>query len=85
MNWTQIIGLAAGVCTACSLLPQVFKTLKEKKADDVSLAMLFVLQAGLILWTVYGIKRNDIPIIATNIFSLLVNITMVILRIKYKR
>ena len=85
MNWTQIIGLAAGVCTACSLLPQVFKTLKEKKADDVSMWMLFVLQAGLILWIVYGFKRNDLPIIATNCFSLLVNITMVILRIKYKK
>jgi MtN3 and saliva related transmembrane protein len=85
MNWTQIIGISAGICTACSLLPQVFKTLKEKKADDVSLAMLFVLQAGLILWTVYGFMRSDIPIIATNIFSLLVNITMVILRIRYKK
>jgi|KBSSwiS6_1023812.scaffolds.fasta_scaffold19185_2 Uncharacterized conserved protein len=85
MNWTQIIGLSAGVCTACSLLPQVVKTLKEKKAEDVSLAMLLVLQAGLILWIVYGFKRSDLPIIATNCFSLLVNITMVILRIKYKK
>jgi MtN3 and saliva related transmembrane protein len=85
MNWTQIIGLAAGVCTACSMLPQVFKTFKEKKAEDVSLVMLFVLQAGLILWIVYGLKRSDLPIIATNCFSLLVNITMVILGIKYKK
>lgn len=83
MNWTEIIGLAAGVCTACSLLPQVIKTLKEKKAEDVSLVMLLVLQAGLILWIVYGVKRQDLPIIATNCFSLLVNIVMVILRIKY--
>jgi MtN3 and saliva related transmembrane protein len=85
MNWTQIIGLTAGICTACSLLPQVFKTLKEKKADDVSLAMLLVLQGGLILWIVYGFRREDLPIIATNCFSLLVNITMVFLRIKYKK
>jgi len=84
MSWTQVIGLAAGVLTACSLLPQVVKTLKEKKAEDVSLIMLFVLQAGLVLWILYGVKRNDLPIIATNSFSLLVNIVMVILRIKYK-
>jgi MtN3 and saliva related transmembrane protein len=84
MDWTQIIGLAAGVCTATSLLPQVFKTIKEKKADDVSLVMLLVLATGIVLWIVYGVKRNDLPIIATNSFSLLVNITMVILRIKYK-
>ena len=85
MNWTQIIGLAAGICTACSLLPQVLKTWKEKKAEDVSLLMLFILQGGLILWIVYGIKREDLPIVATNSFSLLVNIIMVILRIRYKR
>ena len=85
MNWTQLIGLAAGILTASSLLPQVVKTLKEKKADDVSLLMLLVLQAGLVLWIVYGFKREDIPIIATNSFSLLVNIFMVVLRIKYKK
>ena len=85
MNWTQIIGLAAGILTASSLLPQVIKTLREKKAEDVSLIMLFVLQAGLVLWIVYGIKREDLPIIATNSFSLLVNIVMVILRIKYRK
>jgi len=85
MNWTQVIGLAAGVCTASSLLPQVFKTLREKKAQDISLWMLFVLQAGLILWVVYGFRRNDLPVIATNSFSLLVNITMIILRIRYKK
>ena len=85
MDWTQIIGLAAGILTACSLLPQVFKTLKEKKAEDVSLIMLFVLQAGLVLWIVYGFKREDLPIIVTNCFSLLVNIVMVILRIRYKK
>jgi MtN3 and saliva related transmembrane protein len=46
--------------------------------------MLLVLATGIVLWIVYGVKRNDLPIIATNSFSLLVNITMVILRIKYK-
>lgn len=85
MDWTQVIGLAAGVCTATSLIPQVVKTIKEKKAEDVSLWMLLVLATGIILWIVYGIKKSDLPIIATNAFSLLVNITMVILGIKYKK
>ena len=84
MNWTQIIGLSAGILTASSLIPQVVKTLKEKKAEDVSLVMLLVLLSGLILWIVYGFKKDDLPIIATNCFSFLVNITMVFLRIKYR-
>lgn len=85
MNWTQIIGLVAGICTATSMLPQIFKTLKEKKAEDVSLKMLLVLMSGIILWIIYGIRRNDMPIIATNSFSLLVNMTMIVLRIRYKK
>lgn len=85
MDGTQIIGIVAGICTASSLLPQVIKTLREKKADEVSLGMLLVLMTGVALWIVYGIKKDDMPIIATNSFSLLVNITMVILRIKYKK
>jgi MtN3 and saliva related transmembrane protein len=85
MDWTQIIGLTAGICTATSMIPQVVKTIKEKKAEDVSLVMLLVLMTGVSLWIVYGIKKNDFPIIATNCFSLLVNITMIILRLKYKK
>lgn len=85
MDTNGVIGLAAGVLTSSSMLPQVIKSWKEKKAEDVSLLMLIVLIAGIVLWIYYGIKKNDLPIIVTNAFSLLVNITMTVLRIKFKR
>ena len=85
MEWTPVIGLAAGICTATSLLPQVIKTVREKRAEDVSLLMLIVLMAGLILWIIYGIKRSDTPIILTNSFSMLMNLAMIILGIRYKK
>jgi MtN3 and saliva related transmembrane protein len=85
MNWTQIIGITAGICTATSLLPQLIKTLKEKKAEELSIAMLLVLLSGVCLWVVYGVLRSDLPIIVTNSFSLLMNITLLIVRFKYKR
>lgn len=83
MKIEEIIGIAAGICTASSLLPQVIKTIKTKEAEEVALGMLLTLMAGLILWIIYGWMRKDIPIIATNCFSLLLNILMIILRIKY--
>ena len=85
MNWTQMVGLFAGICTASSLLPQLIKTIKEKKADEISKSMLFVLMTGVATWIVYGVLREDLPIIVTNSFSLLLNITMIFLRFKYKR
>ena len=81
---TQLIGLAAGILTASSLLPQLNKTIREKKADDISLFFLLILLTGISLWIVYGIKREDLPIIATNSFSLLLNLIMVFLRFRYK-
>ncbi|MFL5789525.1 MAG: SemiSWEET family sugar transporter [Flavisolibacter sp.] len=84
MNWTELIGIGAGICTATSLVPQVIKTIKNKKADDVSIIMLLVLLTGQILWIIYGVKRSDIPIISTNGFSLLVDILMIVLRVKYR-
>jgi len=85
MDTTQIIGLTAGILTASSLLPQLIKTIKEKEAEDISLVMLMVLLSGISLWIYYGIRRDDFPIIITNSFSLLLNVIMIFLRIKYKK
>lgn len=81
---TNIIGIAAGVCTGISMLPQVIKILREKKADDVSLPMLLLLIAGLACWIWYGIRKQDWPIIATNSFSLLLNVLIVLLKWQYR-
>lgn len=79
------IGIAAGVCTALSLLPQLIKIIRYKKADDISLAYLITLFCGLALWIVYGFLREDPPIIFTNIVSMILNILIIILGVKYKK
>lgn len=84
-NFTLIIGIVAGILTAASMLPQVFKTLKTKKAEHVSPLMLVILICGVSLWFFYGIKKNDLPIIITNGFSVLVNVFMLFLRWKYRK
>jgi MtN3 and saliva related transmembrane protein len=78
-----IIGIAAGVLTAASMMPQVIKTIKTKKAEHVSALMLIILIGGVILWIVYGSLKKDIPIVCTNSFSLLINLSMLFLRWKY--
>lgn len=83
MDWIQVLGLAAGICTSSSMLPQLIKTAKEKKADEVSLSMLLLLLVGVCGWIAYGVLRKDVPIIVTNAFSLLLNVVMIALRKKY--
>jgi MtN3 and saliva related transmembrane protein len=83
-SFTEVIGIAAGTCTALSLLPQLIKLIKEKKAESISVFYLIILFAGLCLWIYYGIMRNDLPIILTNVVSLVINVLVLILSIRFK-
>lgn len=79
----EILGIVAGILTSCSLLPQLIKTIKLRKAEDVSPFMFILLLGGTGLWAYYGILREDFPIIATNAFSFSLNIVMLVLKIKF--
>lgn len=85
MSLISVIGISASVCTATSLLPQLIKLIKEKKAEDISLLMLGVLFAGVALWIYYGILKSDMIIVIANSISLLLNAAIVILSIRYKK
>jgi MtN3 and saliva related transmembrane protein len=82
---TELVGLTAGICTSISLLPQLIKLLRHKKAEDISLFYLGILFIGLGLWIWYGLLRKDIPIVVTNGFSLVINGVIIVLGIKYKK
>jgi MtN3 and saliva related transmembrane protein len=84
-NIILITGIIAGILTAVSMMPQIFKTIKTKKAEHISPVMLIILIAGVSLWVVYGCIKNDWPIILTNSFSVLVNTCMLFLRWRYKK
>jgi MtN3 and saliva related transmembrane protein len=84
MDGTEILGLVAGVCTSAASLPQIIKTLKTKKAGEVSPFMFIVLLTGNALWTWYGIQKNDLPIIATNVFSVVLDLVMLFLKFRYR-
>ena len=85
IGFTTIVGILAGIFTAISMLPQLIKTFKKKKSEEISVIMLVILNVGVVTWIYYGILRNDYPIIFTNIFSFLINFTLLILHFKYKK
>ncbi|PRY55170.1 MtN3 and saliva related transmembrane protein [Arcticibacter pallidicorallinus] len=78
-----LIGIVAGTCTSTAVIPQLVKTIKEKKAEDVSPLMFFILLTGTSIWTYYGFLKDDLPIIVTNIFSSLVTITMLFMKFRF--
>ena len=81
---SQYVGIGAGIFTAFSLLPQLYKIVKEKKAEDISYLMLFILLTGIGGWIWYGVLKNDYPIIITNSFSFIINIIIIFFSVRYK-
>jgi len=84
MSLEEIIGTLAGIFTTAAILPQITKAIKTKDVKGISPFFLLVLITGVGLWTVYGILKNDWPIIITNGVSVLLNTTMLILYFKNK-
>ncbi len=85
MEWTDVLGLAAGICTTVSVIPQIKKAWETKKVEDVSPGMFSILIVGVFLWVVYGITQKDMPIIATNGVSLALNGLMLYLMLRYRK
>ena len=79
-----MLGVVAGSCSTAAVVPQLLKAWKTKEVDDVSPGMFFVLITGLALWVVYGVIKNDFPIIATNGVAFLLNSLMLLLLFRYK-
>jgi MtN3 and saliva related transmembrane protein len=84
-NYTQVIGIASGVLTSASLVPQLVKIIRQKKAESVSLGMYIVMLIGFCGWIWYGVEKKDIPIVATNCFSLATNVLILVFSLKYKQ
>jgi MtN3 and saliva related transmembrane protein len=84
MPYADIIGFLAGALTTLALAPQAIKSWKTKHTKDVSLGWITILTLGIFLWLVYGLLINSLPIIIANGLTLILSLTVLILKIKYK-
>ncbi|MEH2047351.1 MAG: SemiSWEET transporter [Nostoc sp.] len=65
-------------------MPQMFKTWQIKSAKDVSLVTLITFISGVFLWLIYGIYLQSLPIILANAITLIFNLIILWLKIKYR-
>lgn len=71
MDMNLIVGNIAAMLTTVSFLPQAIKAIKTKDTESLSLPMYAMFVAGVVLWIVYGLQNNQLPIILGNIVTLL--------------
>lgn len=66
MDYIQILGLLAAVLTTGANLPQAYKVIKTRSTKSLSAISFLMLLLGSITWVIYGIYRDDIPVILAN-------------------
>lgn len=82
--YAELLGYIAAFCTTVAFVPQVVKTYKSKSAASLSLGMFLFFTGGVVLWLIYGIMINEYPIIAANVVTLILAVTLIYFKLRYK-
>lgn len=84
MNYITLIGLVAATCTTLSFIPQAIHTIRTRDTAGISLGMYRLFTTGTLLWLIYGIGNNDLPIIIANAVTLVFAAIILFYKVRYK-
>jgi MtN3 and saliva related transmembrane protein len=76
----NLIGGVAGMLTTIAFVPQVIRTWRTRRADDISMGMLVLFAIGVALWEVYGLLVSAAPVIVANGVTLVLALAMVVMK-----
>ena len=79
----ELIGFIAGTFVAVSVLPQIIKSWKTKSTKDIAISWSVINLIGQILWVYYGFLLGSYSLIVMSGISLVMNISMIVLKLKH--
>ncbi|WP_036485670.1 SemiSWEET transporter [Myxosarcina sp. GI1] len=77
------VGLLAGILTTISFLPQAVKAWKSKSTKDISLSMFLCFCLGVILWIIYGLFTENLPVFVANLATFILAASILVCKLKY--
>jgi len=83
--YIEFLGYFAAILTTLAFIPQLTKTLKTKKAEDVSLTTLIMFLTGVAAWIIYGIQISSKPILIANLITFLLNFLILVFKLIYSK
>ncbi len=84
MDTGNLLGAIAGTLTTIAFVPQVVKTWRTRSTHDISLGMFALFSTGLVLWLIYGALIGSLPIVITNLVTLVLALTILFFKLRYK-
>ena len=84
MDGVYILGLFAAILSGFLYVPQVYHMIKRKSTKDVSYIFLAISVVVSILWIVYGIYEDSIPLILCDSIIFILTLMMIGSKIYYE-
>lgn len=81
MNFADYIGSFAATCTTIAFIPQAVKSYRTRDLSGISLPMYAIFTSGVALWLVYGLLKQDWPIIIANAITVALSAMILILKV----
>ena len=79
MTRFSIFSLVAGILEICIVLPQLYKTFKTKKIEDIAVLTWILFVSSNALWLLYGLFTYDVMVIIVNMFNIAKNSLMLMM------
>jgi MtN3 and saliva related transmembrane protein len=81
MNIVGYVGSFAATCTTIAFIPQAIKSYRTRDLSGISLPMYTIFTLGVALWLVYGLLKQDWPIIIANTITVALSAMIMVLKI----
>jgi MtN3 and saliva related transmembrane protein len=80
-----ILGIAAGLCTSFSFVPQVLKAWRDGDTTAISQRMYVASLLAYGLWVVHGLMIASVPVILFNVLNVLFAGIILVLKLRSLR
>lgn len=74
----EITGIIGCILITISQIPQLVMILINKNSRNISLPTYYVLLIAQVVWILYGVFKNDIPILLTNILGSIITFAIIV-------
>jgi MtN3 and saliva related transmembrane protein len=81
MIFVDYIGSIAATCTTLAFVPQAMQSYKTRDLSGISLPMYSIFTLGVAMWLVYGLLKQDWPIIVANTITVALSAMILLLKI----
>lgn len=79
------LGFVAAFCTTAAFVPQLVRVMRLRSARDISLPTFLLFSVGVFLWLLYGLYTGSKPVIASNAVTLVLSVSILVLKLRYDR